>query len=153
MANDPVLGMLGLARRAGKLAAGDELVKELCAAGKARAVFLAGDAGASAAKRAAGYAERARVPLFTLPQDKETLGAAIGRAQSAVCAVSDIGMAAATAAKLAAADGTYAEAAAQLAQKNTRIQFRKGKKKKSALSGADKPNKQNITTEVSANGD
>ncbi|MDY3618143.1 L7Ae/L30e/S12e/Gadd45 family ribosomal protein [Agathobaculum sp.] len=152
MANDPILGMLGLARRAGKLAAGDDMVKELCTAGKARAVFVANDAGASAAKKAAGYAERARVPFITLPQDKDTLGAAIGRAQSAVCAVSDIGMAAATVAKLAAADSRYAEAAEQLLSKNTRIQFRKGKKKKSALSGADKPNKQKITTEVSANG-
>ena len=29
MANDPFLGMLGLARRAGKLAFGDELVRSL----------------------------------------------------------------------------------------------------------------------------
>ena len=47
MANDPVLRMLGLARRAGKLAYGDELVREVCFAHKARCVFLAGDAGAS----------------------------------------------------------------------------------------------------------
>ena len=30
MMNDPVLRMLGLARRAGKLAFGDELVREAC---------------------------------------------------------------------------------------------------------------------------
>ena len=30
MATDPVLRMLGLARRAGKLAYGDELVREAC---------------------------------------------------------------------------------------------------------------------------
>ena len=35
MANDPVLRMLGLARRAGKLAYGDELVREVCFAHKA----------------------------------------------------------------------------------------------------------------------
>ena len=51
MANDPVLRMLGLARRAGKLAYGDELVREVCFAHKARCVFLAGDAGASTAKK------------------------------------------------------------------------------------------------------
>ena len=56
MANDPCLGMLGLARRAGKLAFGDELVREMCADKKARAVFVAADAGASTAKKAAFYA-------------------------------------------------------------------------------------------------
>ena len=33
MANDPVLGLIGLMRRAGKLAYGDELVRELCQSG------------------------------------------------------------------------------------------------------------------------
>ena len=36
MMNDPVLRMLGLARRAGKLAFGDELVREACMEKKAR---------------------------------------------------------------------------------------------------------------------
>ena len=53
MANDPFLGMLGLTRRAGKLAFGDELVREMCMDKKARAVFVAADAGASTAKKAA----------------------------------------------------------------------------------------------------
>ena len=66
MANDPVLRMLGLARRAGKLAYGDELVREVCFAHKARCVFLAGDAGASTAKKGAFYAEKANVPCVSL---------------------------------------------------------------------------------------
>ena len=45
MATDPVLRMLGLARRAGKLAYGDELVREACFDHKTRCVFIAGDAG------------------------------------------------------------------------------------------------------------
>ena len=44
MATDPVLRMLGLARRAGKLAYGDELVREACFDHKTRCVFIAGDA-------------------------------------------------------------------------------------------------------------
>ena len=56
MATDPVLRMLGLARRAGKLAYGDELVREACFDHKTRCVFIAGDAGANAAKKAAFYA-------------------------------------------------------------------------------------------------
>ena len=63
MANDPVLRMLGLARRAGKLAYGDELVREVCFGHKARCVFLAGGAGASTAKMGACYADKARTGL------------------------------------------------------------------------------------------
>lgn len=129
MANDPFLGMLGLARRAGKLAFGDELVREMCMDKKARAVFVAADAGASTAKKAAFYAQSAGVPFVTLPHGKDDLGAAIGKNGCAVCAVSNIGLAAAALQKLASMHSEYAEAAAQLAEKNARIQSRRGKKK------------------------
>ena len=129
MANDPFLGMLGLARRAGKLAFGDELVREACADKKARCVFVATDAGASTAKKAAFYAAGANVPLVTLPHGKDDLGAAIGKNGCAVCAVSDIGLAAAAVGKLAAQHPEYAAVAAQLTEKNARIQSRRGKKK------------------------
>ena len=129
MASDPFLGMLGLARRAGKLAFGDELVREACADKKARCVFAAADAGMSTAKKAAYYAESANVPFVTLPHGKDALGAAIGKNGCAVCAVTDIGLAAAALQKLAAAHGEYAAVAAQVAEKNTRIQSRRGKKK------------------------
>ena len=129
MASDPCLGMLGLARRAGKLAFGDELVRQLCAEHKARCVLVAADAGESTAKKAALYAARVSIPCITLPHDKETLGAAIGKNGCAVCALSDIGMAAAAIGKLAAQHPEYAEAAAQLDEKNVRIQSRRGKKK------------------------
>lgn len=129
MANDSVLGTLGLALRAGKLACGDEAVRALCAAHKARCVFLTEDAGASTAKRAAAYAEQADIPLVTLPQGRDVLGAAIGRDGCAVCAVSDIGMAASIAAKLAALDERYQESARLLAEKARRIRSRKGKNK------------------------
>lgn len=162
MTNDPVLGMLGLSRKAGKLAPGDEMTCDACAEGKARAVFLASDAGSAAAKKAEYYAEKANVPLIRLPHSKEALGAAIGKSQSAVCAVTDIGLAASVVQKLAAQDAAFADAARLLAEKNTRIQSRKGRKKdKSGRSaneqngetaGADTNTKPKFTTEVSANG-
>lgn len=142
MANDPCLGMLGLARRAGKLAFGDELVRQLCAEHKARCVLVAADAGESTAKKAALYAARVSIPCITLPHDKETLGAAIGKNGCAVCALSDIGMAAAAIGKLAAQHPEYAAVAAQLDEKNVRIQSRKGKKKprsRDAQPTAEKP--------------
>ena len=108
MVNDPFLGMLGLARRAGKLAFGDELVRESCTDKKARCVFVAADAGMSTAKKAAFYAESANVPLVTLPHGKDVLGAAIGKNGCAVCAVTDIGLAAAALQKLAAFEKKHA---------------------------------------------
>lgn len=129
MATDPVLRMLGLARRAGKLAYGDELVREACFDHKTRCVFIAGDAGANAAKKAAFYADKANVPCVTLPHGKFELGSAIGKAGCAMCAVADIGMAAAAVNKLAEQDPAYAEIAQQLAEKNAKIQSRKGIKK------------------------
>ena len=129
MAIDPVLRMLGLARRAGKLAYGDELVREACFDHKTRCVFIAGDAGANAAKKAAFYADKANVPCVTLPHGKLELGSAIGKAGCAMCAVADIGMAAAAVNKLAEQDPAYAEVAQQLSEKNAKIQSRKGVKK------------------------
>lgn len=140
MANDPVLGLLGLARRASKLVCGDAAVCDLCADKKARCVFVAADAGAGIVRKAALYAESANVPLVTLPYDKDALGLAVGREGSAICAVSDIGLAAAAMSKLAAQQPQYAAVATQLGEKNARIQSRKGKKKprdRAAQSGGD----------------
>ena len=129
MANDPVLRMLGLARRAGKLAYGDELVREVCFAHKARCVFLAGDAGASTAKKGAYYAEKANVPCVQLPHGKIELGTAVGKSGCAIVAVTDIGLASSAVEKLASEHEEYAETAKLLSEKNARIQSRKGIKK------------------------
>ena len=121
MANDPVLRMLGLARRAGKLAYGDELVREVCFGHKARCVFLAADAGASTAKKGAFYADKANVPCVQLPHGKTELGTSVGKSGCAIVAVTDIG--------LASEHEEYAETAKLLSEKNARIQSRKGIKK------------------------
>ena len=147
MATDPVLRMLGLARRAGKLAYGDELVREACFDHKTRCVFIAGDAGANAAKKAAFYADKANVPCVTLPHGKLELGSAIGKAGCAMCAVADIGMAAAVN-KLAEQDPAYAEVAQQLSEKNVKIQSRRGVKKHKDK--AEKTEEAPVKTEKSA---
>ena len=138
MATDPVLRMLGLARRAGKLAYGDELVREACFDHKTRCVFIAGDAGANAAKKAAFYADKANVPCVTLPHGKLELGSAIGKAGCAMCAVADIGMAAAAVNKLAEQDS----------EKNVKIQSRRGVKKHKDK--AEKTEEAPVKTEKSA---
>ena len=148
MATDPVLRMLGLARRAGKLAYGDELVREESLEHKTRCVFIAGDAGANAAKKAAFYADKANVPCVTLPHGKLELGSAIGKAGCAMCAVADIGMAAAAVNKLAEQDPAYAEVAQQLSEKNVKIQSRRGVKKHKDK--AEKTEEAPVKTEKSA---
>ena len=135
MATDPVLRMLGLARRAGKLAYGDELVREACFDHKTRCVFIAGDAGANAAKKAAFYADKANVPCVTLPHGKLELGSAIGKAGCAMCAVAE-------------QDPAYAEVAQQLSEKNVKIQSRRGVKKHKDK--AEKTEEAPVKTEKSA---
>ena len=129
MVNNPALGMLGLALRAGKLVCGEQAVHELCTAGRSRCIFLANDAGDNISKKAERYAEPSKLPVLVLPEDKIVLGRALGRKTCAVCAISDIGMAAAAVQKLAALDKSYTAVAAQLSEKNIRIQSRRGKKK------------------------
>lgn len=128
MATDRLLGLLGLARRAGKLEIGEALTAETVAAGKARAIFLAGDTGEATRRKVLRHGER--VPVFTVPHDKETLGASLGFPGCAVCCLTDVGMARAAADQLAPLSEANAAAAARVAEKEARIASRKGLKKK-----------------------
>ncbi len=129
MTDNGICSLLGLAMRAGRLAAGDEPVRELARDGVIRAVFLAQDAGAAVTRQAAYTAEKARAPLLTLPVSKEELGGALGRKSCAMCAVSDSGFAAKAAEKLAALDPAFQQAADALRERHTRLQSRRGVKK------------------------
>lgn len=134
---ESLLGLIGLARRAGKLAVGEALTAELVTAGRARAIFLAQDAGEATRRKVMRH--DARVPVFVLPCGKEALGRAVGFSDCAVCAMSDIGMAQAAAKKLAETGGQNAAAAARVGEKKTRIDSRRGTRKKSA--GTSEPHK------------
>ena len=136
MTDNGILSLLGLAKRAGKLAAGDDPVRELAQDGVIRAVFLASDAGAASSRQAAFTAGKEGVPLLTLPVTKAELGGALGCQSCALCALSDSGFAAKAAEKLAAADPSFAEAAKALAEKHARIQSRRGVKKHRAPDAA-----------------
>ena len=88
---DSVTTLLGLALRAGKLAVGEEPVREALAGGKARTVLLARDASDRTRRKV--EPKLGDVPLTTLEATKETLGQALGRASCAICAVTDKGFA------------------------------------------------------------
>lgn len=120
MTDSGALSLLGLARRGGNLAMGEEPVAEACRLGKARLVLLAADAGDTTARRGARAAEVAGVPLATLPYDKAELGFRLGRSTCALLAVTDRGLAAAAAARLAAEDENLRPLAEALGEKTER---------------------------------
>ena len=123
------LNYLGIARMSGNLELGEENAKALVKAGKARLLLLASDVSDGVRKRAEGYVYGFRTPLVPLPYTKETLGGAVGRAQCAVAAVRDLGLAKAMADALAAEYGEpYAPLAAALAEKQARQKTRKAAK-------------------------
>ncbi|MBQ3802283.1 MAG: ribosomal L7Ae/L30e/S12e/Gadd45 family protein [Oscillospiraceae bacterium] len=94
------LGFLGLMRRAGKLSAGEEGVRQSVRAGKAKLILLASDSSPNAQKRAEDFSAHARIPLLVMSEDKATLGRAAGVAGGAMFAVCDEGFAASLQKKL-----------------------------------------------------
>ena len=136
MKNNPALGMLGLSRRAGRLACGEDAVSAMVAEGKGRAIFIAEDIGEATRRKVMRH--DARVPVFMLPCSREMLGNAIGMPGCAVCALSDMGMASAIAAKLSGTGGQNRAAAIRVADKKAHIDSRKGKRKnKGSKAGTD----------------
>ena len=134
---DDFLRTLGLCRRAGRLALGDEPAGDACRAHKCRLLLLAEDAAENTARRAEHLAGTGRCPLLKVPYGKEVLGTATGRASCALLAVTDPGLANTLAGKLAGRDpDRYGEAALALSQKAERLaRRRKSKPKKSGPAG------------------
>ena len=123
------LNYLGIARMSGNIELGEENAKALVKAGKARMLLLAADASEGVKKRAEGYVFGFRTPLVPLPFTKEELGGAVGRAQCAVAAVRDLGLAKSLAEALAAEYGeAYAAVAQTLEEKQQRQIARKAAK-------------------------
>ena len=93
--NERLSGLLGLARRAGRLTAGFDAVKELLAAGRAQLILLAADLSPKTEKElrfAAGDA----VPLLSIELTKDEIGHAGGwNKPVGVIATEDKGFAAA----------------------------------------------------------
>ena len=90
---DKAIGLLGLARKAGKLETGEETVGSLLLQKRARLTLLASDAGSAVARKMHGLAEGTRQRILALPYDKLTLGAALGKQSVSVAACADVSMA------------------------------------------------------------
>ena len=122
MTHDPVLHLLGLAKKAGRLEIGEEPVGAVCRARQARLVLLAADAASNTRRRAAHFGEAGGVLWLELPFEKSELGFLLGRTSCAMLALTDAGFAAAVAEKLAARDPErYGPAAGQLKEKADRV--------------------------------
>lgn len=130
MTDNNTLNLLGLARRGGNLAIGEEPVSDVCQQHKARVVFLAGDAGDTICRRAARMAETGNAPLVTLPWNKEELGFALGRSTCALLALTDQGLASAVITRLAQSDENLKELAEAMSEKTQRQKVRRDQKKK-----------------------
>jgi len=143
MPNDPILHLIGLARKAGRLEIGEEPVGAVCRARQAKLVLIAGDAAPNTYRRAAHFGEAGNVLWLAIPQTKAELGWCLGRSSCAMLALTDVGMASALVKKLAALDAErYAAAAAQLdvrAQKALQRQKEQRQHEKNLREGKRKP--------------
>ena len=122
---DKAIGLLGLARKAGKLQTGEETVSAMLTEKRARLTVLAVDAGEAVARKVRGLAAGTRQRVLTVPCDKLTLGAALGRPMVSVAAFADVSFALAFVKALPA--GTDPELIEDLERRVARV---KAKRKK-----------------------
>lgn len=143
MPNDPILHLLGLARKAGKLEIGEEPVGAVCRARHARLILLAMDAAPNTHRRAAHFGEAGNVLWLEVPYTKAELGFVLGRSSCAMVALTDAGFAASIVDKLAIRDPfRYGPAAEQLRLKADRMLQRQREKRqheKNLREGRHKP--------------
>lgn len=84
-----LLGMIGLARRAGRLNYGFDAALKDIEAGKTKAVLLSNDASPRTADKIRGACERCGVEYAVMSIPKAELGQAIGKGDIAVMTIND----------------------------------------------------------------
>lgn len=124
------LHLLGLARKGGNLALGEDAVADAVARRTARLLLLAADAAENTRDRGEHSAQSIRVPCLTVPFSKAELGGALGREQCAVLAVTDMGLAGAVAGALARMDAETYGAVAETLRERSRRSLQRQKKKR-----------------------
>ena len=126
----PVLSLLGLALRGGRLVLGEEPVEGIVRAKDARILLLAKDAADNTFRRCRHFAEVGQCLWITLPFTKDEIGSAVGRSAVAIAAITDVGLAHAVVQKLANEDPKrYGESAERLALKAQRAAERRAEQK------------------------
>lgn len=143
MDNSALLGLIGLARKAGKTEVGEEPVSIAARTHKARLLLTAADSAENTLRRGQSLGEIGNCPCLRVPCTKSELGFALGRSSCAILAITDAGFAAAAAKKLSELDPEHCEEAAQRLDRKAEKAFRRQKearaKEKAARSSARKP--------------
>lgn len=139
--DDELLGLLGLCRKAGKLALGEDEAISAALDHKARLILMAADAAGNTVSKTRRAAAEGNAPCFQVELTKAQLGGAVGRAQCAVLALTDVGLAAAAMKKLSAADPQrYGEISQKLEHKAAKtVRRRREKQRRLKAEKAGKP--------------
>lgn len=119
------LSFLGLIKKCGRLAIGDDAVTTAAVTKKARLIITARDAGEHAVKRANNLSATSGIPHMILDETKDELGLAAGRNAVAIAAIMDMGMAANFVQKHNAGMGKYDDLETELTAKAERFARRK----------------------------
>lgn len=90
---EKIFGMLGLARRAGKLIYGSDASVNAVRSGKAKAVILAADASDRTKKLMRSKCTSFEAPLFEIEASCDELGKKLGKSGISVLSISDINFA------------------------------------------------------------
>ncbi len=119
------MGLLGLARKAGQAEIGEEPVSIAARTHKTRLILLAADASENTLRRGESLGQAGNCPALVTDLTKSELGGAVGRSSCAILALTDTGLAAAAAKKLAQLEPSrYGEAAEKLEQKAEKLHRR-----------------------------
>lgn len=125
---DKALNYLSLARKAGKLELGEEPVGAAARAQHARLVMVASNASDHTWRRAKSFVAGTAQACVRLPHTKDELGAAVGRQELAVAALTDPAMALAFLKALPEPE-KHAETMAALDKRSQRIAQRRREEK------------------------
>lgn len=87
------LQLLGLCRKAGAIAVGEEPVGAAARSGKARLILVAEDAADHTFRRAKSFSTVGKCAFIRVPHTKDELGGVLGRGACALAAITDVRLA------------------------------------------------------------
>lgn len=137
------LNYLGLARRGGNLAIGEEPVAIACRSSRARLLVLASDAAEHTVRRARSFTQNGKPPVVRSTFTKEELGNALGCNACAMTALTDVALALAFVQALDES-GQYTQLTELLQTQVDRVKKRRAEEKahqKNVRQGKKKPSK------------
>lgn len=137
------LNYLGLARRGGNIAIGEEPVGIACRGSHGRLLVLAQDAADHTFRRARSFTQNGKPPMLRAPFTKEELGGALGCSACAMAAFTDVALAMAFVQALDEPEH-YAQLIQTLQTQVERVKKRRAEEKahqKNVRQGKKKPSK------------